>query len=127
MRGWNRDHTSRLVRSLSPTSRTPSSNPFSSFSSTMEGNMNPIVNPNQNLNLKPILNPNLNQNPNPNLIINEDNDPLPLRKCSNPTRNVEPSCIILPLTNANHFEIKPGLINMLPKFSGTEDPYLFIR
>ena len=103
MRRWTHDHTTWLIRSLSP----PSRNSSSSFSPAMEGNINP--------------------NPNPNLIINEDNDPRPLRECWNPTRNVQPYCIVLPPTNANHFEIKPGVINMLPKFSGTEDPYLFIR
>ncbi|KAK1265662.1 hypothetical protein QJS04_geneDACA014972 [Acorus gramineus] len=44
-----------------------------------------------------------------------------------PSRTTQPSCIVLPTTNANNFEIKPGMINMLPKFDGSEDPYLFIR
>ena len=107
MRGWTRDHITRLVHSLCPTPRNHPSLHSHYFSPTMEGNINP--------------------NPNPALIINEDNDPRPLRECWNPTRNVQPSCIVLPPTNANHFEIKPGVINMLPKFSGTDDPYLFIR
>ena len=44
-----------------------------------------------------------------------------------PTRVAQPSCIVLPPTNANNFELKPSMLSLLPKFSGTEDPYLFIR
>ena len=121
MRVWTRDHTTRLVRSFAQQPR----NPSSSSSSNMEDNLNLNQNPNLNPNMKP----NMNQNPNlnPNLNVNDGDDPRPLRECWNPTRNVQPSCITLPPTNAHHFEIKPGVINMLPKFSGTEDPYLFIR
>ena len=44
-----------------------------------------------------------------------------------PCQSSQPSCIVLPPTNANHFEIKPKVINMLPKLSGvTKDPYLFV-
>ena len=52
---------------------------------------------------------------------------LSLRDYCYPIGSVQPSCIRLPPTNANHFEIKPQIINMLPKFIGIEDAYIFIR
>ena len=66
------------------------------------------------------------QNPEPNAVIQAQ----ALRALWDymyPTRVVQPSCIMLPPTNAHNFEIKLSTINMLPKFTGSEDPYLFIR
>ena len=40
---------------------------------------------------------------------------------------IQPSCIRLPQPTANNFEIKPQIINILPKFMGIEDAYIFIR
>ena len=46
-----------------------------------------------------------------------------------PIRTSLPSCILLPVTNGNHFELKPQFINTLPRFHGleSEDAYFFIR
>ena len=66
------------------------------------------------------------QNPHPNVDI-QAQGPRPLWDYMYPTRATQPSCIVLPPTNAHNFKIKPGTINMLPKFTGKEDPYLFIR
>ena len=44
-----------------------------------------------------------------------------------PARSAQPSCINLPPVNGNNFELKPHFINMLPRFTGIEDPYLFIQ
>ena len=40
-----------------------------------------------------------------------------------------PSCIVLPATTANHFELKPHIIQLLPTFHGfeTEDPYMHVK
>ena len=44
-------------------------------------------------------------------------------------RSSNPSCIKLPSTSEDEFELKPSYIAMLPKFSGldTDYAYLFIR
>ena len=99
-RQWNRDTTSRLVSSIP----SPTSSPISSTSSTMGDQ----------------------QNPHHNVGI-QAQGPRPLRDYMYPTRAAQPSCIVLPPTNAHNFEIKTGTINMLAKFAGKEDPYLFIR
>jgi len=46
-----------------------------------------------------------------------------------PIRTSLPSCILLPTTNGNNFELKPQFINTLPRFHGleSEDAYFFIR
>ena len=46
-----------------------------------------------------------------------------------PIRTSLPSCIKLPETNGNNFELNPQFINALPKFHGleSEDAYLFVR
>ena len=54
-----------------------------------------------------------------------------------PIRTSLPSCILLPVTNGNNFEVtnrnnfelKPQFINTLPRFHGleSEDAYFFIR
>ena len=46
-----------------------------------------------------------------------------------PIRTSLPSCILLPVTNGNNFELKPQFINTLPRFHGleSEDEYFFIR
>ncbi|KAL6551317.1 hypothetical protein OROMI_021805 [Orobanche minor] len=40
-----------------------------------------------------------------------------------------PSCIVLPTTNATHFELKPSIIQLLPSFYGLEreDPYMHVK
>lgn len=40
-----------------------------------------------------------------------------------------PSCIVLPTTNATHFELKPQIFQLLPIFRGleNEDPYMHIK
>ena len=43
-----------------------------------------------------------------------------------PVGTAQPSCIRLPQIDAN-FEIKPQIINMLPKFIKIEDAYIFMR
>ena len=53
--------------------------------------------------------------------------PRALRDYMYPTRAAQPSCIVLPPNNAHNFEIKPGTINMFPKFTSNDHPYLFIR
>ena len=42
-----------------------------------------------------------------------------------PTRSAQPSCINIPTTNG--VELKPSYISTLPKFTGLEDPCVFIR
>ena len=39
------------------------------------------------------------------------------------------SCIVLPPTTASHFELKPGVIQLLPTFYGLgeEDPYYHVK
>src|ERR1700734_1102009 len=46
-----------------------------------------------------------------------------------PPRSSHPSCIQLPATTSNNYELKPQYITMLPKFAGaeSEDAYMFIR
>ena len=46
-----------------------------------------------------------------------------------PIRTSLPSCIILPETNGNNFELKPQFINILPRFHSleSEDAYFFIQ
>ena len=41
--------------------------------------------------------------------------------------SIQPSCIRLPQSIVNNFEIKPQIINMFPKFTRIEDAYIFIR
>ena len=53
--------------------------------------------------------------------------PRALKDYMYPSRTTQPTSIELPPIHANHFKIKLGVINMLPKFGGSEDPYLFIR
>ena len=52
-----------------------------------------------------------------------------MRDYSVPYQFNSPSCIILPPTQANHFELKPGVIQLLPTFYGLEkeDPYLHVK
>jgi hypothetical protein len=40
-----------------------------------------------------------------------------------------PSCIVLPATNATHFDLKPSVIKILPTFNGleNEDPYAHVK
>lgn len=50
-----------------------------------------------------------------------------LRDRCYPSRSAQPSCISLPPVTGNNFELKPHFINMLPRFTGIEDAYLFIQ
>ena len=72
------------------------------------------------------LKPTLDQE-NLELTMKEIEHPLSLRDYCYPIGFAQPSCIRLPQTNAIHFEIKPQIINMLPKFIGIEDAYIFIK
>ena len=51
-----------------------------------------------------------------------------LREYLQPTRTSTPSCMIFP-TNMGHFELKPGIIQLLPKYHGldSESPYLHLK
>ena len=46
-----------------------------------------------------------------------------------PISSNAPSCIVLPATNATHFELKPSIIQLLPSFYGLEreDPYMHVK
>ncbi|KAL6542016.1 hypothetical protein OROGR_011502 [Orobanche gracilis] len=46
-----------------------------------------------------------------------------------PVTDNSPSCIVLPTTNATHFELKPSIIQLLPSFYGLEreDPYMHVK
>ena len=57
----------------------------------------------------------------------EPNQPQTLRNLYYPVGSIQPSCIRLSQSTANNFEIKPQIINMLPKFTRIEDAYIFIR
>ena len=59
----------------------------------------------------------------------ERDPPKSLRKLFAPIDTNKPSCIVLPATNATHFELKPSVINSLPSFRGleNEDPYVHVR
>ncbi|HEX7870904.1 MAG TPA: hypothetical protein VF455_12405 [Chryseobacterium sp.] len=50
-----------------------------------------------------------------------------LRDRCYPFRSAQPSCISLPPVTGNNFELKSHFINMLPRFTGIEDAYLFIQ
>jgi len=51
-----------------------------------------------------------------------------LREYLHPARQSTPSCIILPL-NQQAFNLKPGMIQLLPTFHGmdSENPYIHIK
>ena len=46
-----------------------------------------------------------------------------LREYLQPTRTSTPSCMIIP-TNMGHFELKPGIIQLLPKYHGLDSESL---
>ena len=52
-----------------------------------------------------------------------------LKELFSPITTNPPSCIVLPPTTANHFELKPQVMQLLPIFHGIdqEDPYLHIK
>ena len=56
-----------------------------------------------------------------------DQEPQTLKDFCYPIGSAQPSYIQLPQINAINFEIKSQIINMLPKFTGIEDAYIFIR
>ena len=59
---------------------------------------------------------------------NENRQVRTMRDYLQPPRNSTPSCFILPL-NANNFQLKPGMITLLPNFHGleSESPYLHLK
>ena len=57
----------------------------------------------------------------------EPNQSQTLKDLCYPVGSIQPSCIRFPQPTANNFEIKHQIINMLPKFTGIEDAYIFIR
>jgi hypothetical protein len=52
-----------------------------------------------------------------------------LRELFAPTAVSSHSCIVLPLTNATHYDLKPHVIQMLPSFYGLdhENPYSHVK
>ena len=59
----------------------------------------------------------------------QNNPPIrTLREYLQPTRTSTPSCMIFP-TNMGNFDLKPGVIQLLPKFHGldSESPYLHLK
>jgi hypothetical protein len=52
-----------------------------------------------------------------------------LRELFAPTAVSSHSCIVLPPTNATHYDIKPHVIQMLPSFYGLEheNPYSYVK
>ncbi|XP_059431516.1 uncharacterized protein LOC132165021 [Corylus avellana] len=59
-----------------------------------------------------------------------EQDPLKtLRELYAPMTTTIPSCIVLPATNATHFDLKLSVINALPSFKGleNEDPYVHVK
>ena len=59
----------------------------------------------------------------------QSNPPKVLMDFCYPPRSSNPSCIKLPITSGDEFELKPSFIAILPKFSGldTDNAYLFIN
>jgi hypothetical protein len=55
--------------------------------------------------------------------------PRTLRELFAPITTDTPSCIVLPTTNATHFDLKPNVIQILPTFNGleNEDPYVHVN
>jgi hypothetical protein len=55
--------------------------------------------------------------------------PKTLRELFAPITTNTPSCIVLPVTNANHFDLKPNVIQIIPTFNGleNEDPYAHVN
>ena len=62
------------------------------------------------------------------LLYNENNRVRTFRDYMNPTRTIARSCIFFP-SDASHFNLKPGIIQLLPSFHGfdLENPYLHLR
>jgi len=52
-----------------------------------------------------------------------------LRDLFAPVATNSPSCIVLPSTNATHFDLKPRVIQLLPAFNGLdlENPYSHVK
>jgi hypothetical protein len=52
-----------------------------------------------------------------------------LRELFAPITTNIPPCLVLPATNATHFDLKPNVIQILPTFSGleNEDPYAHVK
>jgi hypothetical protein len=52
-----------------------------------------------------------------------------LRDLFAPVATNSPSCIVLPTTNATHFDLKPHVIQLLPTFHGLdlENPYSHVK
>ena len=64
-----------------------------------------------------------------NFNMGEEGERRTMRDYSVPLQFNAPSCIVLPLTTAAHFELKPGVIQLLPTFYGLEkeDPYHHVK
>ena len=69
------------------------------------------------------------ENQNQILEMTEEGEKRPLRDYLAPFQFNSPSCIVLPQTTASHFELKPGVIQLLPTFYGLEkeDPYHHVK
>ena len=136
---WERDDHNRLVRqALDPTmnrDQNPPEDAGDNFDNlgddlNVQGGANPNVQRERG--------PQDQQRPNPRMNfpppINEGNhfqvDPpaRSMRDFLQPTRSTTPSCILLPV-QAHLFQVKPGMLQLLPTFRGIENqnPYLHIR
>ena len=72
----------------------------------------------------------LSPTPNPETLrftLSEIDQPQVHKDLCYPIGFVQPSCIRLPQTTSNNFEIKPQIISMLPKFTRIEDANIFMR
>ena len=88
---------------------------------------NQLVNQNQNQNQNQ--SDNQDQIENQNFNMGEEGERRTMRDYSVPFQFNSLSCITLLPTQANHFELKPGVIQLLPTFYGLEkeDPYLHVK
>ena len=103
MQTWHRDTTHRLCRS-EPRNNNPTT------VNQMEGSQS---------------------NHGENEYNQEYQDDIPIKTLCDylqPTRTSTPSCMVIPSTGGT-FDIKPGIIQLLPKFHGldSESPYLHLK
>ena len=112
MLAWSRDDFGRLVWSLS--------NDHLEKSAFRPQNLFLMTDSNDR-----VSNQGDNEHNNDDLHVNQ---PRTLRDYLQPARSSIPSCIIIP-PNSGNVDLKPGVINLLPKFYGldSESPYLHLK
>jgi hypothetical protein len=61
--------------------------------------------------------------------LRKKDSPKTLKELFAPIVTNTPSCIVLPPTNATHFDLKSNVIQILPTFNGleNEDPYTYVN